>query len=133
MILDTPAFFLFAPADNLNFKTVVLNVNASGQHQHFFRHFAIILFTALVEVVRFELFALFLPCLPHLCVGPDFEKFNIAFLLFVVCGKELLHNFPPFDEQGSKGVQVKAPNLSFRVLRNKPPAGKVFFPFRFGG
>ena len=72
LILDSPAFLVHAPADNLHFKSVVLHVHARGQHQHFFRDLAIIAFAAFEEVVRFDLFALFLPRFAHFGICPDF-------------------------------------------------------------
>ena len=86
LIPNPPAFFVNAPADNLNFKAVVLHVNACGQHQHFFRDLAPVFFPPGVKVVRFDLLSVLFPRFPHFGICPRFEKFYIAlFLLFVRC------------------------------------------------
>jgi len=133
LILDTPAFFINAPTDNLHFKAVVLNVHARGQHKHFFRDLAIIAFPPLVKVVRFDLFALFLPRFAHFGICPRFQKFDIAFFLLFVRGQEFFDDFPPLHKEGGKGVQVKPPDLPFRVGRNKFPFPELLLPFRFAG
>lgn len=104
MILDAPTFLVHAPADNFRFKAVVLNVNARRQYKNFFRHFAIILFAALVEVVRFDLFSVLFPRFAHFGICPDFQKFDVAFFLLFVRSQEFFNDFPPIHEQGSKGV-----------------------------
>ena len=55
----------------------------------------------------------------------------LPFFLLFVCGQELFNDFPPIYKQGSKGVQVEAPNLSFRVGRNEFSVDVLFFPLRF--
>ena len=96
IVLNAPRFITAAPAGDLDFETVVLNVHAGRENDSAVRNVCFVSFAASDDRIIVGTFAAFFPCFAKRRIDPGFHFVNVAvFLQFLLCFPEFPDNFFP--------------------------------------